>query len=282
MTQTLERSAPTPDAGMTVGRRLFLGSAVMLFAELALIRWLAANVVYLAYYTNFVLLASFLGIGIGFLRASRPKDRSGLAPTALAALLAFVALFPVQVAWSAERELEGLWGFPPLPDWLELPLLFIGVAAVFALIAEGVARNFARLEPLEAYRLDIAGSLTGIVTFALLSFAGTTPLLWFGLVALGSSACSSGRYLADGPGPRGRGRRGDGRDAVVERPLVAVLPRDDLRRGGRAGRDPRERASPPVDRADRAPAGRGRLLLRSLRPPRARTGRRPDRRRRQR
>ncbi len=43
----------------------------MLFLELCLIRWLGANLVHLAYFSNFVLLGSFLGVGLGFLRASR-------------------------------------------------------------------------------------------------------------------------------------------------------------------------------------------------------------------
>src|SRR5881397_2078788 len=51
--------------------RLVLGSCVMLFLELALIRWLGANIVHLSYFTNFVLLGSFLGIGLGFLIARK-------------------------------------------------------------------------------------------------------------------------------------------------------------------------------------------------------------------
>ena len=47
--------------------RLVTLSMLMLFVELALIRWTAANNVHLANITNFVLLASFLGIGVGFL-----------------------------------------------------------------------------------------------------------------------------------------------------------------------------------------------------------------------
>ena len=45
--------------------RLLLASSLMLFLELALIRWLGANVVHLCYFSNFVLLGSFLGIGAG-------------------------------------------------------------------------------------------------------------------------------------------------------------------------------------------------------------------------
>jgi hypothetical protein len=43
--------------------RLILLSFLMLFLELALIRWTASNVLYLSYFSNFVLLGSFLGIG---------------------------------------------------------------------------------------------------------------------------------------------------------------------------------------------------------------------------
>ena len=69
----------------------------MLFLELMLIRWGAANVLYLAYFTNFVLLASFLGIGVGFLRASARRDHFAQAPIALAILIGFIALFPAQI-----------------------------------------------------------------------------------------------------------------------------------------------------------------------------------------
>ena len=55
------------DATNSAVARLLLSSFLMLFLELALIRWLGANVVHLSYFSNFVLLGSFLGIGAGFL-----------------------------------------------------------------------------------------------------------------------------------------------------------------------------------------------------------------------
>ena len=61
-------------------RRLFFASFAMLFIELALIRWIAAYVVYVAYFTNFVLLASFLGIGVGFLRADATSRPHAMGP----------------------------------------------------------------------------------------------------------------------------------------------------------------------------------------------------------
>ena len=62
--------------------RLILLSFLVLFVELALIRWAASNFVYLSFSTNFVLLGSFLGIGIGFLRA-RAKNSVGRTHTRL-------------------------------------------------------------------------------------------------------------------------------------------------------------------------------------------------------
>src|SRR6202022_1235828 len=82
---------------MPRSRRLFLLSFLMLFVELALIRWTGSKVVYLSYFSNFVLLASFLGIGAGFLRARSATNLFPGAPVLLAAMVGFVVAFPVQI-----------------------------------------------------------------------------------------------------------------------------------------------------------------------------------------
>jgi hypothetical protein len=157
----------------------------MLFLELALIRWIGSNVLYLSYFSNFILLASFLGIGIGFLRANAARDLFGFAPIALATLVAFVRLFPVEIDRSGtELIFFGALGTRSgLPPFVTLPLLFLGVAAVMALVGEGVARTFRRFPPLEAYRLDILGSMAGIITFSILAFLEAPPLIWGAVVA---------------------------------------------------------------------------------------------------
>ena len=43
------------------GLRTFLASFLVLFLEVALIRWMPAYIRLLAYFSNFILLASFLG-----------------------------------------------------------------------------------------------------------------------------------------------------------------------------------------------------------------------------
>ena len=165
--------------------RLVLLSFLMLFVELALIRWTGSNVIYLAYFSNFVLLGSFLGIGIGFLRARARVDLFSYAPIALAFFVGFVLIFPVEIdRYGADLIFFGAYKPTGLPLWLTLPLIFGAVAAMMAMIAEGVARTFVKFDALEAYRLDIAGSICGIAAFSLLSFAWAPPVAWGLVVAV--------------------------------------------------------------------------------------------------
>ncbi len=165
--------------------RLVSLSMLMLFVELALIRWTAANNVHLANITNFVLLASFLGIGVGFLRAGSTRSLFGLAPLTLAALVAFALLFPVKlVTLQGPHEFEGISGHHPLSQWVSLPVIFVLVVLVMAGLGQATARTFANFEPLDAYRLDIVGSIVGIILFSALSFIGLPPIAWGAVVAV--------------------------------------------------------------------------------------------------
>jgi hypothetical protein len=178
---TTARRPRIPDPGDRT--RLVLASALMLFVELALIRWTSSNNLYLVHLTNFVLLASFLGIGLGFLRAKARRDLFPLAPVLLTALVAFVLAFPVRTGTGrgGQWELVGLFDLPPLPRPLSLAIIFVLTVATLTALAQEVATTFARFQPLEAYRLDVVGSLTGIAAFAALSFLRLPPLGW-GLV----------------------------------------------------------------------------------------------------
>lgn len=165
--------------------RLVLGSALMLFLELALIRWLGSNVVHLSYFSNFVLLGSFLGIGAGFLIAKRKWSVVPFTPVLLAVLVVVVLRFPVTI----DRGGSGVIYFTSLdtegpPAWLALPVIFLLVAAILAGPAEVVGRCFAELENLNAYRWDLIGSLTGIAVFTLLSFSRAPSVVWGFLVAV--------------------------------------------------------------------------------------------------
>src|SRR5260370_38532282 len=65
-------------------RDLFIGSSLFLFMELAFIRWLPAQVLFLTFFTNTVLLASFLGLSLGCLAAGNRRNYLPLTPVLLA------------------------------------------------------------------------------------------------------------------------------------------------------------------------------------------------------
>src|SRR5437763_15500012 len=77
--------------------RLLAASTLMLFLELALIRWLGAEVLHLSYFSNIVLLGSFLGVGVGFLRAGRTRRVPLYFPVVLAMLVVLVRTIPVTI-----------------------------------------------------------------------------------------------------------------------------------------------------------------------------------------
>ena len=65
--------------------RLVLTSGTLLFVELLLIRWIPSEVRYIGFFSNFLLMASFLGIGLGILLGRRKA-------------LDTIAIFPVLLA----------------------------------------------------------------------------------------------------------------------------------------------------------------------------------------
>jgi spermidine synthase len=170
---------------LSIPVRLVLASTLMLFLELSLIRWSGAQVVHLSYFSNFILLGSFLGIGLGFLRASRSRRRQPFySVVALLAYVGFLSTFPVAV----NRDQESVIYFTSLstsgpPLWVTLPVIFLAVAAIMAGPGELVADCFSQLPRLDAYRYDLIGSLIGIVGFTVCAFTGAPPLVWFLLVA---------------------------------------------------------------------------------------------------
>jgi spermidine synthase len=161
--------------------RLFLTSGTLLFVELLLIRWIPANVVYVGFFNNFLLLASFLGIGIGILLGRRVATSAAVwfAPLAFALVL-FVSLAQVNV----KNELGDLWfatreGRQLDINFFVLPALMLLTTAAMAILALPLGPLLRAMPPLRAYAFDIGGSMAGIALFAVVSLAGLPPSVWF-------------------------------------------------------------------------------------------------------
>lgn len=211
------RTAEPPQWQSPIGvrPRLVAASALMLFLELALIRWTGSNVVHLSYFSNFVLLGSFLGIGIGILRAGKAKRLPYYSPIMLGLLVLVIAWKPVTVNRSGDSVIyfTSLDTTGP-PVWVILPIIFVAAAVVLAGPAELVGRCFTELPRLTAYRYDLIGSLSGIVAFTLLSFLGAPPIWWGLLVTIGFLALMI-------PGKKATAAALSG--ALVATPLLVML-----------------------------------------------------------
>ena len=175
---------------------LFLVSALGLFFELAVVRWIAGEVRLFAYFKNVPLLAAFLGLAIGFALVGKGRDyRSAFAPR-MAAFAGVVLLIgrtasPRALAYPGSGD-EFLWGVANISYWLALAL-FVGVVLVFFLLilflfiplGQATGSEMARHGPVSAYAVNLLASLVGIWAFSVVSYLQTSPAVWFGLGLLG-------------------------------------------------------------------------------------------------
>jgi hypothetical protein len=172
--------------------QLFLCGAAALFWELILIRWLGSCVRVVAYYTNFILISAFFGLGAGALLVRyRARLWHAIVPAISLAVLMGPLLGSLQHTNPSQHS-EFVWvGVPPgllPPEWLGgvyrsygliLLLAYLVNASVFLMFGQWLGHLFNQLAPLRAYAIEISGSLLGIALFALVSLFSLSPPLWF-------------------------------------------------------------------------------------------------------
>jgi SAM-dependent methyltransferase len=181
-----------------LGRDLFLTGFLVLFLELASIRWFAANVIFLQFFTNIVLLACFLGMSCGCLAARQRRDWLGYFPVlALSTIVAGLALVAAYHSWSGLVVEVGNQRSPQeiffgteyrnpdvarfaIPIELIVGVFFVLIALMFVGLGQVLGRAFdAFPNRVLGYTLNIGGSLVGIVAFSLISLFQLPPAVWF-------------------------------------------------------------------------------------------------------
>ncbi len=186
-----DSSAAHPSVPLDSAVRLVGYSFLILFFELALIRYVPAYVRVFGFYLNLVLIATFLGMGVGLLRVESAERLRWLAIPALLLLLVTVRLLANVLVDAPADPDEWLWAVYPQvsPNVRRLgilpttTLLFTLCALFFVPLGALMGREFRRFRPLVAYSLDIGGSLAGILAFGVLSVMRTSPPIWFGIGA---------------------------------------------------------------------------------------------------
>jgi hypothetical protein len=90
---TVIPDAPTAENPAHVAARIAVYSGLILFFELAFIRYTSAYVRVFSFYQNFVLLATFLGMGVGLMRARSAGTLRWLGAPALLAMIGAIYYF---------------------------------------------------------------------------------------------------------------------------------------------------------------------------------------------
>ena len=178
---------------------LFFCGAAILYWELVLIRWMGGCIRVVAYFSNFILIAAFFGLGVGALLTARKfRLETFLIPAISFCLLLgpFLGLFShgnptsaLEFIWIGRpngilpnANLSSFLGFSfsfPVKYWVLLVLCFLVVTFTFVVFGQMVGILFTRMPPLKAYSIEIGGSLSGIVLFGLISLSNWPPTLWF-------------------------------------------------------------------------------------------------------
>jgi hypothetical protein len=180
---------------------LFLISWLVLFLELACIRWFPSHVLFLTFFTNTVLLASFVGMSIGCLVARRPSRFLQQTPFVLVSAIAagvLVDIFsdtlrtvfavgsqanPDVVFFGTEVGTESIKKNPlpfAIPMEVVCGFFFVLIASVMVGPGQEMGRAFNRVENrTRAYTANLLGSLVGIGMFAGCSYLRLPPVVWF-------------------------------------------------------------------------------------------------------
>lgn len=179
--------------------QLLLASFLTLFAELALIRWIAVEVRVFAYVKNLTLLLCFVGFGLGCALAGRSL-RWPLAVKAFLGLILVVRL-PFANGMLLEGLSQSLGSAPDVAIWavggtwswarflvgsMVATILFLLMVWVFVPLGQVVSRQMDRApSPLSGYSWNLLGSLLGILAFLGVSRLMMPPSVWLGAVLLG-------------------------------------------------------------------------------------------------
>ncbi|MDP7017435.1 MAG: methyltransferase domain-containing protein [Pirellulaceae bacterium] len=188
--------------------KIFMISALGLFLELMLIRWIGTEIRIFAYLQNTVLIVCFLGLGIGcFTCRKQASLRQILIP-----LLALTAILSIPQTRYVAAKITNLLSV--MSDlliwesalnagvWTTIYRVSLGLALTLSLMAllwevfVPIGRILGRAidshdNVIQAYSINVLGSLVGICLFVLLSSYWFPPIVWVASAAV-MAACFLG------------------------------------------------------------------------------------------
>jgi SAM-dependent methyltransferase len=174
--------------------RLLLASFLGLYFELLIIRYLSAEIRILAYFTNVTLMSSILGLGLGMITNKLYHFRVHSFLSLLALLLTIVFIIHGGVIhlpnvdqdhfiWNGWSRYQNSSIF----QYVFLFIFYVLNTMLFMPLGRLIANYFDLFGKLEAYTLNILGSLLGMIFLTWFSYLNIQPvaLFIFGLLIYG-------------------------------------------------------------------------------------------------
>jgi spermidine synthase len=180
---------------------MFVSSFLLIFGQLALIRYIGSEIGVFAYLQNILLTGCFIGFSVG-LRAPKSIAAGKDFCEALSKLVGLIVVVGLVADWSflaiavsALGRSYVAWNIFHLIEWSVrfIPLLMVGLAVIFYILAltafvfvplgSLVGSCFEKGEnPLTPYLYNIAGSIAGVIAFYAASYLSLGPQWWLALM----------------------------------------------------------------------------------------------------
>ncbi|MDP2941839.1 MAG: hypothetical protein Q8N85_06295 [Candidatus Omnitrophota bacterium] len=161
---------------------LFLISFLALYFEILFIRWIPCSIQIIAFFTNIVLLASFLGLGIGCLLSEAKFKLINIFFLLVLSIVLLVFIFK-QVNVSTEllqgEILRGFYAAKGVNFLLIIATIFCFISLLFVPLGQQLGISLKLFPPLTAYSLNILGSIFGVAAFSYVSHLMVRPPYWF-------------------------------------------------------------------------------------------------------
>lgn len=161
-------------------RSIVLVTMLSLLLELVLIRWLASVFPVFSFYKNFTMLACFLGLGAGYAVAERKPCAPALVLPMLALFVGAITLLRYDTGVGYLIFSVGWLSMFDLPVYFLLGASFILCACICYPVGQLCGKLLHSSNSLNAYGLNLMGSILGVVALFVMSLYWLPPVIWFG------------------------------------------------------------------------------------------------------
>jgi len=162
-------------------RLIVLVTMLSLLLELVLIRWLASVFPVYSFYKNFTMLACFLGLGAGYAVAERQPCAPTLVLPMLALFVGVITLLRYDTGALYLIFSVGWLSIFDLPVYFLLGASFIVCACICYPIGQLCGKLLHSSNSLNAYGLNLFGSVLGVIALFVMSLYWLPPVIWFAL-----------------------------------------------------------------------------------------------------